>query len=86
VAKPLSASPVLTVDGVDKMYHQLAEIHAIVATQLAECARWRRADSTPSPVQAETSRQRPAATPYMIRIAPLLPIDFLSQAPLWRQG
>jgi hypothetical protein len=46
--KPLSASPPLTADGVDKMYRQLAEIHAITATQLAECAHWRRSDSTPS--------------------------------------
>jgi hypothetical protein len=36
--KPLSTSPPLTADGVDKMYHQLAEIHAIATTQLAECA------------------------------------------------
>jgi hypothetical protein len=39
-AKPQSAPPLLTVDGVDKMYRQLAEIHAITAAQLAECARW----------------------------------------------
>jgi predicted lipoprotein with Yx(FWY)xxD motif len=26
-------------DGVDQLYHQLAEIHAIAATQLAECVR-----------------------------------------------
>jgi hypothetical protein len=38
--KPPSASPPLTTNGVDKMYHQLAEIHAISAMQLAECARW----------------------------------------------
>jgi hypothetical protein len=37
-AKSLSASPQLTADGLDKMYRQLAEIHAITATQLAECA------------------------------------------------
>jgi hypothetical protein len=36
-AKPLSASPLLTTDRMDKMYHQLAEIHAIAAAQLAEC-------------------------------------------------
>jgi hypothetical protein len=39
-AKPLSAPPLLIVDGVDKMYHQLAEIHTITAAQLAECAHW----------------------------------------------
>jgi hypothetical protein len=37
-AKALNKSPLPTVDGVDKLYHQLAEIHAIVAAQLAECA------------------------------------------------
>jgi hypothetical protein len=31
VAKPLSVSPPLTADGVDKMYHQLVEIQAIAA-------------------------------------------------------
>jgi hypothetical protein len=35
-AKPLSASPLPTTDGVDKMYHQLVKIHAIAITQLAE--------------------------------------------------
>jgi hypothetical protein len=39
VTKPPSASPPLTANGVDKMYRQLAEIQAIVAAQLAECAR-----------------------------------------------
>jgi hypothetical protein len=32
------------------LYHQLAEIHAITAVQLAECARWHRSDPTSSPV------------------------------------
>jgi hypothetical protein len=29
IAKPLGASPMLTVDGVDKRYYQLTEIHVI---------------------------------------------------------
>jgi hypothetical protein len=37
-AKALNKSPLPTIDGVDKLYHQLAEIHAIAAAQLAECA------------------------------------------------
>jgi hypothetical protein len=41
VAKALSASPPFNVDGVDKMYRQLAEIHTIAAAQLAKCAHWR---------------------------------------------
>jgi hypothetical protein len=38
VAKPLSASPPLTADGMDKMYCQLVETHTTAAVQLAECA------------------------------------------------
>jgi hypothetical protein len=70
MAKPLSASPLLTADGVDKMYYQLAEIHAIAATQLIECACWRRSDSTPSSVRAETNWLRPITMPSTIRLAP----------------
>jgi hypothetical protein len=57
VAKPLITSPPLTTDGVDKFYHQLAEIHAITVVKLAECAHWRRSDQTPGPVQAMTGRR-----------------------------
>jgi hypothetical protein len=55
-AKALDASPLPTTDGVDKLYRQLGEIHAISAAQLAECARWHHFDSTPSPVRASTGR------------------------------
>jgi hypothetical protein len=37
-ANSTSTSPPLTTDGLDRMYHQLVEIHAIIATQLVECA------------------------------------------------
>jgi hypothetical protein len=37
-AKAFNVLPPLTADGVDKIYCQLVEIHAIAATQLAECA------------------------------------------------
>jgi hypothetical protein len=43
---PSTPSP-LTADRVERMYHQLAEIHAIAAMQLVECAHWRWTDSTP---------------------------------------
>jgi hypothetical protein len=43
-AKALNTSTPLTVDGVDTLYHQLVEIHAIVAAQLMECTRWLRFD------------------------------------------
>jgi hypothetical protein len=42
--KTMSALPSPTADGVDMMYHQLAEIHAIVIAQLAECACWHQSD------------------------------------------
>jgi hypothetical protein len=45
-ARPLKASPPPTVDGVDKMYCQLGEIHALAATQLVECIHWHRSNST----------------------------------------
>jgi hypothetical protein len=35
MAKPLSTSPLLTIDGMDKMYYQLVEIHSIATVQLA---------------------------------------------------
>jgi hypothetical protein len=81
-AKSLSASPQLTADGLDKMYRQLAEIHAIAAAQLAECAHWRRSDSTPSLVQARTRWYRPSMMPSVTRLAPSPPTDFFSQASL----
>jgi hypothetical protein len=83
--EPLSASSPLTIGDVDKMYHQLAEIHATATAQLVECARWHRTDSTPSLAQAGTSRPRPCATPSTIRLAPSPPMDFSSQTPLWRR-
>jgi hypothetical protein len=46
--KTLSALPSPTVDGVDKMYRQLVEIHTIATTQLEECARCCRSDPTSS--------------------------------------
>jgi hypothetical protein len=47
-----AAEPLLTVDGVDKMYHQPAEIDVIITVQLAECAHWRQSDPATSPVRA----------------------------------
>jgi hypothetical protein len=60
VTKALSISPPPTTNGVDKLYHQLAEIHAIFASQLAECTHGCRSYSTPTPVQARTGEQRDA--------------------------
>jgi hypothetical protein len=54
--KTQSTLPSPIADGLDSMYHQLAEIHVIVAAQLVECACWRRLDPTSSPIQAGISR------------------------------
>jgi hypothetical protein len=52
---PLNALPPPSTDGVDRLYCQLAEIHTIIAAQLAEYARWHRSDPTSSPVHARAS-------------------------------
>jgi hypothetical protein len=52
VAEPPKVSPPPTVNGVDKMYHQLAEIHAITAALQAEWARWRESNLTPEVAHA----------------------------------
>jgi hypothetical protein len=79
-AKPSNTSPLLTTDGVDKMYHQLAEIHAITTAQLVECACSHQSDSTPSLVWVRTGRLKPIMMPSMIRLVPSPPTDFSSQA------
>jgi hypothetical protein len=67
----LSTLPLLIANRVDRMYRQLVEIHAIVAAQLAECARSRWTDSTSCSVRARTSQPRPGAVPFMTRLAPI---------------
>jgi hypothetical protein len=86
VSKPLKTSAPPTADGVDRLYCQLAEIYAIAATHLAECARWHRSDPTPSLVRVGTSCQKPTTTPFIIRMAPSPPTDFSSRVPLRQQG
>jgi hypothetical protein len=85
-AKAMSFSPPPTTGEVDRLYHQLEEIHAISTTQLVECTHWHCSDFTPSPVRARTGRWRPDKMPYVRRRAPPLPIDFSPQALLWQQG
>jgi hypothetical protein len=72
--------------GVDMMYHQLVEIHAIVAAQLVKCVHWCWSDSTPSLVRAGIGQQRPAVTPSAVRLAPSPPTNISPRALLWRQG
>jgi hypothetical protein len=83
VAKPPSTSPPLTTNGVDKMYHQLAEVHAIAATQLADCAHRHRSDPTSTSVRVGIGWQKPATIPSALRLALSPPTDFSSRAMLW---
>jgi hypothetical protein len=76
MAKPSSASPPPTADGVDKLYHQLAEIHAITIVQLVECTHWRWSDPTSNLVHTMADWQRHAVEPFAERMAPPPPIDF----------
>jgi hypothetical protein len=85
-ATPLNVLPPPSTDGVDGLYHQLVEIHAIAATQLVECARWRRTDPASSPVHARDSWQNPTAEPSAAKMAPPPPTDFSPQASLWQRG
>jgi hypothetical protein len=55
--KPPKDSPMPPSDGVDKMYSQLAEIHALTAAQLAECARWHWSNLTSNMAHAGASWQ-----------------------------
>jgi hypothetical protein len=55
VAKPPNAPPPPSTDGANRLYHQLAEIHAIATAQLAECACWHRTSPTPNTAYAGAS-------------------------------
>jgi hypothetical protein len=79
VVRAMVSSPSPTADEVDRLYCQLTEIHAIGATQFAECAHYRRSDSTPSIVRARTSRQCPDGMPSVTRTAPPPLTSFFSQ-------
>jgi hypothetical protein len=39
-------------NGVDRLYHQLVDIHTNATVQLMDCACWRRTDPTSIPVNA----------------------------------
>jgi hypothetical protein len=80
------SSPPPTISEVDRLYRQLMEIHAIGATQLAECARWHRSDPTPSPVQARTSRLGTDGMPYATMTAPPLSTSLFSHVSLRQPG
>jgi hypothetical protein len=56
VTKTPSALPSPTAHGVDRLYLQLVEIHAIIAAQLVECTHWRQSDPTSSLIRDGTDR------------------------------
>jgi hypothetical protein len=76
------SSPPPTADEGDILYHQLVEIHAIGVAQLAECAHWRRSESTPSPIRARTSQQGPDGKLSVTRTTPPPLTDFYPQVSL----
>jgi hypothetical protein len=85
-ARPPKALPLPTVDGVDKMYHQLAEIHAITAVKLAECAHWHQSNLTPNVAHASVGWQGPATVPSVTRAAPSPLTNVSPQASLQQRG
>jgi hypothetical protein len=68
VAMRLNPLPPPSTYGVDRLYRQLAEMHAITTAQLAECIHWRRVHSTSSPVHIRASSQKPVAVPSATRM------------------
>jgi hypothetical protein len=67
------ASPPSTAEGVDKMYHKLAEICALATAQLAECAHWHRSNPTSNSAHAGSDWRVPTIESSMMRTAPLPP-------------
>jgi hypothetical protein len=64
------------IDEVDRLYHQVADIKTIGATQLAECARWRHLNTNPSLVRFKIDRRSPDGMPSAIQTAPPPSVDF----------
>jgi hypothetical protein len=77
----MSTSPPLTTNRLDRMYRQLAKIHAIITAQLAECACWRQTDSTCHLVRVGTSSPRPDQPTSATRSASSPLVYLSSQAP-----
>jgi hypothetical protein len=82
-AKPLNVLSLPPADRVDKLYHQLVEIHNIAVEQLAECTHQHRSDPTSGSVQARTGWQGHTVEPSVARVAPPPPTDFSPQALQW---
>jgi hypothetical protein len=70
----------------DRLHHQLVEIHTIAAMQLAECARWRQSNPTPNMAHVGAGWRGPIVVPSTAKMAPPPSIDFSPQASLWQRG
>jgi hypothetical protein len=77
-AKPLIVLPPPSTGGVDGLHRQLVEIHAIAATQLAECAHWCRSNPTSNAAHIGADGRGPAVEPSSGRTVPST--DFSPQA------
>jgi hypothetical protein len=85
-ARPPKVAIPPTTDGVDKIYHQLVEIHALTAAQLAECARWRRSNPTSNAAHASGDWRGPTMESSTMRTVPLPLTDFSPHASLPQRG
>jgi hypothetical protein len=86
MTRPLKASPPPAINGVDKMYCQLEEIHAISTVQRAECVRYHRSNPTPSVAHTGTGWRGPAMESSTTRMAPPRQTNFSPQASLQQRG
>jgi hypothetical protein len=69
VVAPLNMLLPPSTHGVDMLYRQLAEIHAIAAVQMVECAHWHQTDSISSLIHARPGWQKPTTEPSATRMA-----------------
>jgi hypothetical protein len=84
MANPPNVLPPPLASGVDRLYHQLVDMHDIATTQLAECAHWHRSNPTSNVAHAGADWRGPAVEPSAERMASLPPTDFSPQATLWQ--
>jgi hypothetical protein len=67
-AKPLTVPLPPSADGVNRQYHQLAEIHTITAAELAECARWCQFSPASNAAYAGAGWRGPTIEPSVARM------------------
>jgi hypothetical protein len=84
-ATRLSLLPPPSANMVGRLYHQLAENHAIFMAQKAKCACWRQVDSTSRTVHARAGWQKLAAETSPTKTT-LPPAGLSTQGLKWPQG